>query len=155
MERGSGANQFCCACFSGDAYCSDDIPECQDYVNLDVGGLSIKWNQSQQAKDGPTNSTESPTESPTAMDLSDDLSCLDLNVTDTLSCIDFCQELTGETAHEFGSNFEFDKYFCVCSSTILGEGTAEYCSDGMSDTWKEALSNSTILPVGSRLGRLP
>jgi hypothetical protein len=150
MERGSGEKQYCCACFSGEAYCSDGIPECQDYVNLDVGGLSIKWNQSQQ-DDEDRKSTDVAAEA----DASENVSCMDLNVTDTLSCIDFCEELTGDTAHEFGSNDKVEKYYCVCSSTLLGEGTAEYCSDGMPDTWKEALSNSTVLPVRSRLGMLP
>jgi len=140
----SPVKQYCCACFSGDAYCSDDIPECIDYVNLDFGGVSTNWNTSKE-KDKPKGS----------VDISSSVSCIETNVTDTLACIDFCEQETGETSHEFGSNVDTDEYYCVCSSTIIGGGTATYCSDNVSQNWEEALASSTVLPVGARLAHIP
>jgi hypothetical protein len=150
-------SQLCCACFSGDAYCSDDIPECTDYVNLDYNGVSNKWNNSEENDNDEDvfDAAAVISNSSTIVNSNSSISCLELNVTNTLACIDFCEEETGDTSHEFGFDDVGEEYYCVCSSTILGGGTATYCSDNMSDNWHNALANSTILPIGARLILLP
>jgi hypothetical protein len=142
VDHGPNGRQLCCACFSGDAYCSDDIPECVDYVNLDFNGLSIKWYNSEP-------------EEPEIVDVSMNVSCVESNITSSLACLDFCEEKTGDPTTEYRSNSTGVTVFCVCSSSIVAGGNATYCSDNMSDRWKEALSNSTILPLSTRLGFIP
>jgi hypothetical protein len=154
LDHGASGKQYCCACFSGDAYCSDDIPECVDYVNLDFSGLSIKWNNSEGNE--VEAETLAQTEPPTGLvDIGMNVSCMDANVTDSLSCVDFCEEKTGDSTSEYRGNAARERYFCVCSNTLIGGGNATYCQDNMSDRWKDALSNSTILPLSTRLGVLP
>jgi hypothetical protein len=142
LDHGPNGKQLCCACFSGDAYCSDDIPECVDYVNLDFSGLSIKWYNSEE-------------DNSDSVDVSMNISCVESNITDSLACLDFCEEVTGNSTNEYRSNASGAKFFCVCSSSMVAGGNATYCSDNMSDRWKEALSDSTILPLTTRIGLLP
>jgi hypothetical protein len=143
LDHGPNGKQLCCACFSGDAYCSDDIPECVDYVNLDFSGLSIKWYNSGEAEESDI------------VNVSMNVSCVEANVTNSLACLDFCEEATGNATSEYRSNTVQDKFFCVCSSSLVAGGNTTYCSDNMSDRWKEALSNSTVLPLSTRMGIMP
>ncbi len=142
MDTSPSSKQYCCACFSGNAYCSDDIPECIQYVNLDVGELNIEWKQYNESE-----ATVAP---------SHNISCIDMNVTNTLSCIDFCEEKTGNsTKYEFRSDNNTNLFYCVCNSTLLGGGgTPSYCSDNVPISWIAALTNSSILPI-ERMGILP
>lgn len=154
LAHSSDGSQYCCACFSGDAYCSDDIPECTDYVNIDFSGLSVKWNNSEEddkeeAKDA---------EIPGTVDVGMDVSCMEANVTDSLACLDFCDVEAGANStsqYEYRGNAARERYFCVCSNTLVAGGNATYCQDNMTDRWKEALSNSTVLPLSTRLGIMP
>lgn len=142
MEQEDDSKQYCCACFSGDAYCSDDIPECVDYVNLDFGGQSINWDYSGEKEDAN-------------IDVSMNVSCVDVDVTSTLACLDFCEVETGDATSEYRGISARDRYFCVCSSTLVPGGHATYCSDNMSDRWRHALSNTTVLSLSTRAGVMP
>lgn len=152
LAHSSSGNQYCCACFSGDAYCSDDIPECTNYVNLDFGGLSIKWNNSKEDEKQEAQEAEVPE----TVDVSMNVSCMEANVTDSLACLDFCDMETGaNSTSEYRGNAARERYFCVCSNTLVAGENATYCQDNMTDRWKEALSNSTVLPLSTRLGIIP
>ncbi|KAG7350265.1 hypothetical protein IV203_009625 [Nitzschia inconspicua] len=150
LDHGETGTQYCCACFSGEAYCSDDIPECTDYVNLDFSGLSIKWNNAEGKKD------EDPeVDSSGKLNITMGVSCMDINVTNSLACVDFCEAESGDSSYEYRGNAGLEKFYCVCSSTLNTNGTVSYCQDNMSERWMEALSNSTILPLSTRMGVLP
>lgn len=149
LDHGSNGKQYCCACFSGDAYCSDDIPECVDFVNLDFSGLSIKWNNSEEKDE---ESTQVETSSAGLVDTSMDVSCMDINVTDSLSCLDFCQDEAGDSNYQYRGNAARERYYCVCKSTLIEGENVLYCQDSMSDRWKEALGNLTILPLTTGMG---
>jgi hypothetical protein len=153
--------QFCCACFSGYAYCSDNIPECSDYTNLDDGTFdSVELNTDAHVvgmEDTDSNDSEppSPTVAPSTMVLDDlmdtmmvneSMSCVDdANVTDSTGCAGFCANKTGVPSHAFGSQPEMDEYYCICSVMLDGENI--FCSDNMEDGWDDSFNNSTI-PIG-------